>query len=204
MTRKIDLRVLELLVARLCHDLVGPVAAICNGVELLSDDDPEFTADAIGLVGTSARKVNARLQFYRFAFGFGGGGLSGVQPAELAAELFRESAVVCMYSEAVRSLTLEQQKLACNMLAIGAEALPRGGRLDLELGDIGPQLDVFGESLGPSPQIRAALMLTAPVAELTSRTVGAYFTGLLAERLGWKLEISDLPGGFRLTTGFAS
>jgi histidine phosphotransferase ChpT len=59
----IDLRVAELLAARLCHDLIGPVAAVANGAELLADDDPEFARDAIALVGGSARKANRRLQF---------------------------------------------------------------------------------------------------------------------------------------------
>ena len=90
MTHIIDLRVLELLTARLCHDLIGPVAAIANGVELLGEDDPDFVRDAVALVGDSARKAITRLQLYRFAYGFSGGGLAGAAPHQLAAELFEE------------------------------------------------------------------------------------------------------------------
>ena len=79
--------------ARLCHDLIGPVAAIANGVELLGEDDPDFVRDAVALVGNSARKANARLQFFRFAYGFGGGGLAGPAPHQLAAEYFAETAI---------------------------------------------------------------------------------------------------------------
>src|SRR5271163_1304154 len=78
----IDLRVLELLTARLCHELSGPIAAINNGVELLVDEpvpgkageDPDFMHEAIALLGDSARRATDRLRFYRFAYGFGHGG----------------------------------------------------------------------------------------------------------------------------------
>src|SRR5580658_5829839 len=65
----IELRVLELLSARLCHELVSPVGAINNGVELLAEEDPDFVRDAIELIGQSARTASRRLQFYRFAYG---------------------------------------------------------------------------------------------------------------------------------------
>jgi histidine phosphotransferase ChpT len=198
MTRLIDLRVLELLAARLCHDLIGPVAAIANGVELLAEDDPEFVRDAVALVGDSARKVNRRLQFYRFVYGFGGGMLTGPAPHLLAAEFFAESPIECDYGAGVRALPVDQQKLACAMLTVAGEGLPRGGRLALALGPAGPEVEAVGEAPGPSPEARAALALAAVPADLTSRTVGAYFAGLLAEAQGRRLTVAERPGGFRL------
>jgi histidine phosphotransferase ChpT len=198
MTRAIDLRVVELLTARLCHDLIGPVSAIGNGVELLTDEEPEFVRDAVALVGDSARKASGRLQFYRFAYGFGGGGLTGPAPCLLAAEFFAGSAVACDYGTAAQALPLDQQKLACNLLALAGEGLPRGGRLVLAAGASGPEVDAAGQGPGPSPEVRAALALAVPTAELTSRTVGGYFAGLLAAALGWRLVVADQPGGFRI------
>ncbi len=200
MTRPIDLRVIELLSARLCHDLIGPVAAISNGAELLADEEPEFVRDAVALVGDSARKASRRLQFYRFAYGFSGGGLAGLAPHELAAEFFEDSAIECDYRAAVRALPLEQQKLACTMLALAGEGLPRGGRLALNAGAAGLEIEAAGQGSGPSPELRAALTLAATGAELTSRTIGGYFGGLLAETLGYRLVVVDQPGGFRLAT----
>lgn len=197
-TRLIDLRVLELLTARLCHDLIGPVAAIANGVELLGEDDPDFVRDAVALVGDSARKANARLQFYRFAYGFRGGGLTGPAPHLLAAEYFAETAIECAYGAEARSLPVERQKLACLMLAMAGEGLPRGGRLALGVGAAGPQVDASGEGNGPSPEARAALVLAAPIETLTTRSVGAYFAGLIAAAQGLRLGIVDASGGFSL------
>lgn len=194
----IDLRVVELLSAKLCHDLIGPVSAIGNGAELLADEEPEFVRDAIALVGDSARKASKLLQFYRFAYGFSGGGLAGPPPHQLAAEFFADDRVECDYRAEARALPLAQQKLACALLALASEALPRGGRLVVRAGAGGPEIDAEGEGAGPSPQIRAAMSLEAAAGDLTSRTVGGYFAGLLAAAFGSRLVVTDQPGGFRL------
>jgi len=199
MSGSIDLRVVELLAARLCHDLIGPVSAIGNGAELLADEEPEFIRDAVALVGDSARQASRRLQFYRFAYGFSGGGLTGPSPDLLAAEFFEDSPIRCEYCSEARALPLDRQKLGCAMLAVAGEGLPRGGRLVLSVGAIGPEVEATGEPAGPSPEIRAALALAVPVAELTSRMVAGYFAGLLAEAQGWRLLVTDQPSGFRLT-----
>jgi len=200
MTRAIDLRVVELLAARLCHDLIGPVSAISNGAELLADEEPEFARDAAALVGDSAKKALRNLQFYRFAYAFSGGALAGPAPYLLAAEFFAQTAIECDYRADARGLPLDQQKLACAMLALAGEGLARGGRLVLSADAGGPQIDATGPGPGLSPEIRAALALAVPAAELTSRTVGGYFAGLLADALGRRLSIVDQPGGFRLST----
>lgn len=199
MSRPIDLRVLELLAARLCHDLIGPVSAIANGVELMADDDGEFGRDALALVADSSRKGGHRLQFYRFAWGFGGGGLSGAAPHALAADFFSDAAILCDYGAAVRELPPEEQKLACAMLAAAGEGLPRGGRMSLSLAAAGPHIEAVGEGSGLSPEAAAALTLASSPAALTTRTVGAYLAGLLAEARGRRLVLEDREGGFQVS-----
>jgi histidine phosphotransferase ChpT len=202
----VDLRVLELLTARLCHELSAPIAAISNGLELLAEEDPDlgstpgtsFVRDAAALIGDSARRAGGRLQFYRFAYGFGGGGaLAGPAPHELAESFFGESRIACDYSDNVRILPPDWQKLACNLLPVGAEILPRGGRLVLT--DDPLNLEAVGEAADLSSELRSALMLTMPIAELTSRTVQAFFTGLLAKALGCRLIGTAEPRRVRLT-----
>jgi histidine phosphotransferase ChpT len=199
----IDLRIVELLAARLCHDLIGPVAAVANGAELLADEDAEFARDAIALVEDSARKASQRLQFYRFAYGFTGGGVTGPPPHQLVAGFFEDGSVSCDYAETARTLPVERQKLACNMLAVAAEPLIRGGRLVLEADATALEVQATGEGGRLSPDLRAALSLAITAGELNSRTVGAYFTGLLARRLGFRIVIADLAGGFRLALATA-
>ena len=67
MTVTFDLRILELLTARLCHELSGPIGAVGNGVELLGEDDPDFVREAVGACPRQrANSCGNRLQFYRF------------------------------------------------------------------------------------------------------------------------------------------
>jgi len=195
----LDMRVCGLLTARLCHDLAGPIAAIGNGAELLADDDPDFAREAAGLIGDSARTAARRLQLFRFVYGFSQGVPAGPPPQALAGEYFAGTAIACDYAEPVRALPFEVQKLGCGLLLVGAEALPRGGRLALAGAADGIELEGVGEGTGPSPEARDALTLSAPVEALTSRTVGAYFCGKLAETLGWQLTVAGEPGRFRLS-----
>jgi histidine phosphotransferase ChpT len=200
MTGTVEMRVLELLMARLCHELISPIAAVNNGAEILAEGDADFTADAVRLIADSAQRAGARLQFYRFVYGFAsGGGFSGAPPHELAGNYFAASRIVCEYGEDARGLPLEWQKLACNLLLVGAEALPRGGTLSLHAAPAGPELTVSGGAAALAPETAAALALSGPAGGLTARTVQAYFTGLLARDLGRRL--AGIPAGperFRL------
>jgi len=201
----IDLRVLELLSARLCHELSGPIAAINNGVELLAEEDPRlgsspnpaFLHDALALVSESARRARFRLQFYRFAYGFSSGSaIAGPAPHEIATGFLTAANIIGDYAERIRMLPPDWQKLACNLLSVGADALPRGGRLVLTDGPL--SLEAVGERAALSAEAREALMLVTPIADLTARTVQPYFTGLLARALERSLIATAEPGRVRL------
>ena len=204
---RLDLRVLELLTSRLCHELSGPIAAINNGVELLADEPvlvkdeaQDFVHHAIALVGDSARRAASRLQFYRFAYGYGhGGSMGGPPPNELACRFFETTQIACDYGESIRVLPLDWQRLACNLLLTGAEALSRGGNLVLAAAGDGLDLEATGEFAALSAEMSAALLLATPVTALTPRSVQAYFTGLLAEMLGCRLVRTEEFRRLRLT-----
>ena len=62
-----------LLCSRLCHDLISPVGAIVNGIEVMEEDkDEETKAFALDLIKKSAYQASAKLQFCRLAFGAAG------------------------------------------------------------------------------------------------------------------------------------
>jgi histidine phosphotransferase ChpT len=202
----VDMRVLELLTARLCHELSGPLAAINNGIELLAEEEtvlgfsPEssFVRDAVALVSGSAGRAGSRLQFYRFAYGSANPGASlGPPPLELARGLFEATRIACDFADGVRALAPRWQKLACNLLPIGADALPRGGHLALS--DIPLSIEALGEGAALSPEAHAALMLKTAIGELTARTVQPYFAGLLARTLDCRLRVTTAPGRVRLS-----
>jgi len=194
----VDARVSALLCARLCHELSGPIVAVNNGTELLADQDPDFADDTLELIGVSARQAADRLQFYRFAYGFSGGVATvGTPPRDLAARHFGGSRITCDYGESAADLPLEWQKLACNLLLVGAEALPRGGRLVMASANL--EIEAIGEAPALSPEMLAALTLVASIDGLTSRTVQAYFAGVLAASLGCRLVGTAEPRRVRLS-----
>src|SRR5215813_12932108 len=62
-----------LLCSRVCHDVISPVGAIVNGLEVLEDEkDAAMKQHALDLIKKSANHASARLQFARLAFGAAG------------------------------------------------------------------------------------------------------------------------------------
>src|SRR5450432_3389347 len=121
MSALIDMRVLDLLSARLCHELISPVGAIANGVELLGEDDPDFVQEATALIAESAKKAGQRLQFYRFAYGAlssDGGGLGGPDPRELVDGLLDGGKIVCDWRQEAVGITSAWRKLGCNLVVL--------------------------------------------------------------------------------------
>lgn len=182
----IELRVLELLCARFCHEMVSPVGAIGNGVELLDEDDPEFVREAIALIGQSARTASRRLQFYRFAYGTAPAA-SNVTARELLMGFLEGGKVAADWDPAVSSLSSEWQRLACNLAVVAAETLPRGGRIAVRsapIGGRGVEVEASGESVLVNRDVVAALAGSVSSGELTSRTIHGHVTAKFAEQLG--------------------
>lgn len=188
----LDLRVAMLLMARLCHDLAGPIGAFGNGVEMLADPEPGFAREAMRLAAGSAAEAASRLQFYRLAYGLGG---ADAAPAELARGFFAATTIACDYASSARQLPPAGQKLACNLLLVGAEGLPRGGSLLVTANARGLAVEAVGEAAALPAEHMAALTAAVPTTALTPRTVQAYFTGLLAGAEGLRLEAAAAGAG---------
>jgi histidine phosphotransferase ChpT len=191
MSVSVDLRVLELLSSRLCHELISPVGAINNGIELMDEDDPEFVKEATKLIGNSARTAGRRLDFYRFAYGTGRAGTA----RDVALGLLEGGKARCDWDDSVNALAVEWQRVACNMVVIAAEALPRGGTIQVAAASGKPGLVVkgSGDAVNLTTEFRAVLDGSATVPDLTARTVQAYYTVKLAEALGAKVSLAE-PG----------
>jgi histidine phosphotransferase ChpT len=199
MAALLDMRVLGLLTARLCHDLAGPIAAVGHGAATLVEADQDLAGEALQLVAEGATRAASRLQFYRFAYGFGDdGAAAGNGPSELARRFFAATRIACDYGASARLLPLAWQKLACNLLLVAADLLPRGGALAVHAGAGGPVVDAVGPALAPAPELIAALTLRLPTTALTPGTVQGYFAGLLARALGRRLLIAAAAGGVRI------
>jgi histidine phosphotransferase ChpT len=203
MSVEVDFRVLELLCARLCHELISPVGAINNGVELLDEDDPEFVKEAMTLIGQSARKAGQRLQFYRFAYGTAGAASGGasIDGRDLSVGLLEGGKVRCDWSQEARDLALPWQRIGCNMLVLALEVLPRGGTVLVRPLDGGVEVTAEGETINVSADLRSLLEGDADIDidALTSRTVHAFYTMRLAQHMGARLALAVGPNRAVLT-----
>ena len=205
---QIDMRVTELLVSRLCHDLVGPIGAVRNGMELLGEAPGDLADDAFDLASESAGRAVDLLQYFRIAYGMAGNRQGGdlASLRELAARFFSHQKASLEWVGAATPPGLPETagKLILNMLVLGAEALPRGGTVGVLLADDGGASEItvvaVGADAGLREESQAGLTDGVEAQDLTPRSVHAYFTRSLARREGGDLRASAAgPGHLRLT-----
>ncbi len=193
-----------MLCSRVCHDVISPVGAIVNGLEVLEDEsEPSMRDVAIDLIKRSAAGASAKLQFCRLAFGAAGsvGASIDTGDAENVARALLETEKTALAWKAQRQfLPKNKVKLLLNLCQIAASTIPRGGVVEVE---------VLGE--GQAAALRVAsrganARLQAHFADLMSRQSGAaavdahsiqpYFAGLVAQECGMAIEVEQTHEGF--------
>ncbi len=195
MTSQTDLA--SLLCSRLCHDMLSPVGALSNGLELLADEqDAEMRERCIELLEQSAKISTDKLKFFRLAFG-AAGGFGEAVPVEEAHDVIAALAADAKDVElnwAITEKTLPKPavKVMLNLSQIGLDALIRGGSIDIgaELLDGNVEIVVRsnGDRIAFDETIGHALQGDLPASELSSRTAAAHMIALLAEELGGGLQ----------------
>lgn len=190
----------SLLCSRLCHDLLSPVGALNNGLELLADeDDPQMREQVLELLGDSARATAHKLKFFRLAFGAAGGYGAMIETAEareaLAGLFGQEKKVELGWMVADAKLPKDAVKLLLNLALIAGDALVRGGRLDVgaERGAGGIELAVRaqGSRLILDPTLRAMLVEGPAGKEGEARTAAAQLAYMLAKDADARIRLSD-------------
>lgn len=191
MTSSTDLA--ALLCSRLCHDLLSPVGALNNGLELLADEhDPAMRQRCIELLEQSARTSADKLRFFRLAFGAAGGFGEDVpvdEPRALIEALANaDGRTTLQWAVADRTLPKAGVKLLLNLASIGLDALVRGGTLAVGAERQGGATEIAIRAAGPriafDENIGRALTGQLPVAELSGRTAPAHMIYLLAKERG--------------------
>lgn len=209
MTVSIPLRVLELACSRLCHDLVSPVGAVNNGVELCQEFDDEMAAEALDLVAASGRRAAARLQVFRMALG-AGGGQPGIGAAEVrtTADAYLEGSKITLDwpSEGPSDAPAwppGAARLFVLGLLVAEEALTHGGRIVPDFGALPTAITLTagGRQAALSADSTAALDGRLDAAELTPRTIIAYLVHRFAESLGMTVTLAAGEAELRLTLG---
>lgn len=196
-----SLEIASLLCSRLCHDLLSPVGALSNGLELLSEEkDPEMRQRCFELLEQSARASADKLRFFRLAFGAAGGFGDSIPLSEpravIDALVGGNGRITLNWALAGDFLPKPAVKTLLNLALIGIEALVRGGTLDIaaEVRDTveGPAAELVVRAAGPriafDPAIGHALEGTLPPDALSSKTAPAFMIAQLAQGLGGGLQ----------------
>jgi histidine phosphotransferase ChpT len=190
----------SLLCSRLCHDLLSPVGALNNGLELLADEtDPEMRQRVLDLLSESARASANKLKFFRLAFGAAGG--FGEQVDSREAKIAIEGLLVdnkrTELGWFVEAATLPKPaiKVLLNLAMIASEALVRGGKLDIGGEDTGGQLEIVIKIEGPriilDPELRATLVDGEGENGVTPRAAAAYLVHTLATGAGGAVQVNE-------------
>ncbi len=146
-----DIEFSALMVSRVCHDLVGPLGAVVNGLEVLEDErDAAMREDALKLVASSANQALARIQFMRIAFGAAGSAGAELDLGEigrLVTGLLEGGKTTLDWQVPKAYWPKDWAKLLMNATLVGADCLPRGGAVTVT---------ASADGAAPSFKVRAA------------------------------------------------
>jgi len=189
----------SLLCSRLCHDLLSPVGALNNGLELLADEtDPEMRARCMELLAESATASANKLKFFRLAFGAAGGfgELVDTREARAAVEgLHGNGKVKLGWMVEANALPKGAIKVLLNLALIAGDALVRGGQLDVaaEGGEI--VIRAEGPRLVLDPELRNALLGEVDPDMLSPRAAASWLVHLLVSDQGGTVQVSQPEDG---------
>ena len=193
----------SLLCSRLCHDLLSPVGALNNGIELLADEnDPEMRARCLELLGESARASANKLKFFRLAFGAAGGFGDQVDTREARAAiegLFGgEDRIQLGWMVDQPTMSKPALKVLLNVVLIAGDALVRGGTLDVGAEKRADGLEIVVRAQGPrivlDPELKAVLTGQASEEDLAPRAAAAWLTRCLVGEGGGEIQVADADG----------
>jgi histidine phosphotransferase ChpT len=191
-----DLELAALISSKICHDVIGPVGAIYNGLEILSeDDDAEAKNYAMSVIRNVTEQASARLQFARFAFGAAGsaGSLIDLGTAEQISRGFiGQGKHKLVWQGLPGHMTKDKVKLLLNLIAVAVTALPRGGDIEVLMSGTLEAPNFVLRCRGTAaraPQHLGEFISGEGVPPLDAMTIQAYYTWRLAQSAGMSLAI---------------
>lgn len=197
-----DLDFASFLSSRLCHDLLSPIGAFSNGLELLaSEDDPEMRARCMELLDESARSSVAKLRYFRLAFGMAGGYGDAVELTEaqtIVDAMFGGPRTRIEWMSSADRLSKPALRLLMNLVLIAGDALVRGGELTIGIEEAGATEIVVraaGDRVILDKEVAATLDEGQTTPPLSARTSVARLIRSLVDEAGGTLHFGGVTGG---------
>ncbi len=177
-----------LLCSRVCHDVISPVGAIVNGLEVLEDDqDESMRTFALELIGKSARQASARLKFARIAFGAAGSAGASIDLADaesVARGMFSDEKTKLDWRAPQALFPKNKVKLILNLVMIATSAIPRGGLIDVTISGDGEAptfvLKAKGSHARIPPHVEELLAGAPESGTVDAHSILPYYAGLVA------------------------
>ena len=199
----------SLLCSRLCHDLLSPVGAMNNGLELLADEhDPEMRRRCMDSLAESAKAAADKLKFFRLAFGAAGGFGADVDPKEaklvIAPMVTSSGRTLLDWAVPAQMMPKRAVKILLNLVLLANDALVRGGTLSVDAEVRSGEQEIVIRARGPKiimdSAIRDALTGRLDPAAVDSRTAVAWMAYMLAVQGGGMLQLAE-PDAEHLVIG---
>ncbi len=192
-----ELDLAALLSSRICHDVISPVGAIANGLEVLDEEnDEKVRAYALDLIRKSTDQASAKLQFARLAFGAGGSAgaeLALASVDEIVGGILDPAKHRLNWRADRENLRKDQVKLLLNLIAIAVTTLPRGGTITATIAgdkDI-PVISLLTQGTGARIPEGLPDLITGRFSNgLDTLSIQPYYTSLIASNSGMRLEAS--------------
>jgi histidine phosphotransferase ChpT len=199
-----------LLCAKICHDLISPVGALGNAVEILDDEDnQDMYEDAINLVKTSSRQASAKLKFLRIALGAGGSAPGVIPTSEIMAltnDMFMDSKPDLVWNIDSDGLDKNHARIVMNLAMLAVQAAPRGGSVKISGQNSGAGAAFTILSDGPSVRLDAAVAQAIagkmPEGGIDGRSIQPLYANLLARDIGGSIGAADEDSVIRFTADF--
>ena len=195
-----------LLSSRICHDVISPVGAIVNGLEVLEgEEDADMRSVAMDLIKKSAISASARLQFCRLAFGAAGSLGASVDTGDaenVVRGLFANDRTTLRWNAERRLAPKNVVKLLLNLCLIAAGAAPRGGIITVDLEGEGEALAMKVEARGANVRLShaaAGFLSGAPIETIDAHSIQPYYATLLARECGMTIKAATEPDAVTLT-----
>ena len=190
-----------LLSSRVCHDVISPVGAIVNGLEVLEEEkDAEMRGHALALIKSSANEASSRLQFCRLAFGAAGskGASIDTGDAELVTrQLLADERTQLNWSVPRVLMSKNKVKLLLNLCLLVDGTIPRGGVISVAATGEDDKISFKVEARGTNARLAAQIptLLTGEAEEATidARAIQSYYAGLVAKACGLDLTVTTEP-----------
>ena len=187
-----------LLCSRVCHDLISPVGAIMNGLEVMEDGKDEETSKfAMDLIKKSARTASAKLQFCRLAFGAAGSAGAQIDTGDaekVARGLIEDDRTKVGWNLPRVLMAKNRVKLLLNMLLLAAQAIPRGGQITVDPVGEGDTVGFRVTSTGTNAKVPQSVppLLAGGSAEhpIDAHAIQPFYTGLLAKNCGLSVAMA--------------